>query len=358
MGKGKVALLGDLHIGVRNGDEDFLNFQTYWLKKALLRMKKEGVEAIIQAGDFFDIRKQTPNNVLYWVSETFIPLVRECGIPWYVNVGNHDIFYKFSNEIHTTAILQQQCPELIKVYPRFATVDVAGTDFFFIPWLDKENAENLDSELAKTKAKYAIGHLDIAGFAMMAGIVNEGGLPASKFKQFDMLWSGHFHTVSANQNIQYIGSPYHLNWMDFVDGDERGWFLFDPNTGKADLIKNSEYDTLFSFFVYDEGFDYNDDFMQDYKGTILQVVVKEKTNQKRFNNFKALLANSKLISYSIVDETVLTSNNEDVTIDESVLEKGTVESIKEYINELEIENVDNVKLQEKAIELYMEADKL
>jgi len=356
----KIAILGDLHIGFKGGNESFLEFQTEWLKKFLQKCKDEGVTNIIQTGDFFDIRKTTPNNIIHWVINVFNPMVIESGIPWDIIVGNHDIFFKHSNEMYTSQILTAINPTLINVYNRPLTKNICGIDFYLCPWLDKANSESLDKDLTSTKALYGVGHLELAMFPMYQGNLAEHGLDASKFKQFKTFFSGHYHTISESQNIVYVGSPYHLTWMDCVDGVNRGWFLFDCSNGSYKLMKNEEYETLFSFVEYDEDHTYTKEDLLPYQGTIMKILVVKKDNKTKFLKFKEILNNLDLISYSVIDKTDKPKDDLPVSSEIDKKERTTIESIREYVDDVDLpENIlkENMKVMlENYYKLALEAE--
>ena len=60
----KIALIGDLHFGVKNFDIDFLNASLDALEKMVEVLKKENVTTIYQLGDMFDNRITMDSNCL------------------------------------------------------------------------------------------------------------------------------------------------------------------------------------------------------------------------------------------------------------------------------------------------------
>ena len=57
----------------------------------------------------------------------------------------------------------------------------------------EENAEQFIEQRDQSKAKVALGHLEIAGFYANSTYQVQHGLDAGIFGQFDKVYSGHFH---------------------------------------------------------------------------------------------------------------------------------------------------------------------
>ena len=93
-----------------------------------------------------------------------------------------------------------------------------------------------------------MGHFEIAGFAMYRGMESHEGLSKDLFKQFDMVFSGHYHHRSNDGHIYYLGNPYELTWQDF--NDPRGFHLFDLQTRELEFIGNPY--TMFERVEYDD----------------------------------------------------------------------------------------------------------
>lgn len=303
----KVAIIGDLHFGVRSGNEDFFSFQCNYIDHFIDECVAKGVEVIVNPGDFFDVRKSMNIRVLDYVRTRFAKKVQESGIKWYFVPGNHDTYFKHTNAI--TAMRAFDGLPLIKVFEEPITLLFAGgRKVLMMPWLDDNLSQNLETYIKNSGADYMFGHLELAGFPMYANNVAEHGLSIDTFKQFKQVWTGHYHTISQRQNIQYIGSPYHLTWGDVPDDVNRGWFLWDTETDTYELQKNEPWMSMFGVHVYDPLVDENTQTLTDKIGNkIIKVLVREKPNEKHFKTFVKVLNSVPLIEYRIIDETVVQS---------------------------------------------------
>lgn len=299
-----IGLIGDLHLGIRDGNEAFLDFQLNWLEKTIESYKKAGVERIIQLGDMFDVRKNTNNQVLTALIEVFIPMVVEAGIPWYVLVGNHDLYYRRSTRVHTTRLLTAVAPDMFKVIDTPTEID--GIAMF--PWVCDDNIEAVDAMIKSTTCDIAVGHFEFSGFSMYANHTAAHGMDSSAWSKFNHVYSGHYHTVSTKGNVTYCGSPYHLTWADEPDGANRGWWLLDTNTRKAVLQPNDIQDTLFVTYTYDSAIKYEPSHLTHIEGKIARVVVNDKPDIKAYNSFVKILNQTNTISHRIIDNTIVDVN--------------------------------------------------
>ena len=89
----KVALISDLHFGIKKNDKIFQESQLKFFKEQLVdELKKRDINKIFVLGDIFDTRQsvnvQTENVVLDLFRNTF----KDFEV--HVIVGNHDLYYK------------------------------------------------------------------------------------------------------------------------------------------------------------------------------------------------------------------------------------------------------------------------
>lgn len=325
-----IALIGDLHKGVKGGDLNFLMFQIAYIKYFLEQCRAKGVTHIIQAGDFFDSRKSIDNRVLHYLITEIIPMCRAAGIKWTIIVGNHDIYYRESNKIHSTRLLQELAPDVFKVYNKTTDVFIGDTPFLLMPWLDDDNIINMVADVAQSKSTYAIMHADFDGFPMYKGSIAESGLKSDLFNKFAKVFTGHFHTVSSQKNIQYLGSPYHLTWADVIDGENRGFWLLDTATGACEMIKNQPSQSLFVVFEYDPDHKYIMSDLEPYECKIIKVVVKEKKDEKLYKNFIKLMNDLMVIDYRVIDQTI--NEVQEIVVDEETLHLDTMQILEQYID--------------------------
>ena len=230
----KVALISDLHFGIKKSDLRFQKSQLSFFEKQLVEeLKLRDIKNIFVLGDVFDTRQavnvQTSNTVLKLFKDTF----RDFDIK--MIVGNHDLYYTDTTDVNS--MKQLDLLPNVTVYEKPEMLDVGGHYVTFLPWItDYKNVEFEPSE-------YCFAHMDVAGFMMDKHNMCSNGVSIKKLAEnFMHVYTGHFHTRSkkmiGNCDIQYIGSPYQLTRIDA--GQDRGCTLLDLDTNKTELIVNEK----------------------------------------------------------------------------------------------------------------------
>lgn len=344
----KKAFIGDLHFGVKGGDKNFLEFQVNYLKKKLDLMASWGIKTLYQLGDSFDNRKQTQSTVQQGMIDV-IEHADKLGIHIVFLVGNHNTFYTDRNDIHNLKTFEKY-PN-VTIVTEFAEID----DFLVLGWINRTNSEQIEAAVAASTKKYCLMHAEFTGFDMYNGIKAKGGSSVVPYRKFDKVLTGHYHTVSTDGNVTYVGSPYALTWMDFVDGDNRGFWVLDDVSGEFSLIKNEKFETLFFEHDYNPEHDYSSADFANYTGKILKFHVKEVEDQAHYDKFVALLNSVLYIDRRIIDHRILSKVDHN-TIDVTDMHITPLLVIQDYVkaealeNGLDIENAVSL-----ATELYTNA---
>jgi len=274
---------------------------------------------------------------------------------WITYGGNHDMFLRDSNEICTLDVLKYLSDDQIEFI--VAKDDVYHIELgnfktiALVPWLNKNNQERLLKAIPP-KTDYVFGHFEMVGMPMVpGGAFCEHGMEIKEFKKHKRVISGHFHTISSHLNCTMVGTPYHLNWGDTLDGTNRGFWILDTDTDDFTLVKNEEHMTLFSVLEYDPEEDYNEKFLEPYQGTLVKVLVKEKPEAKHYKKFCDLLSKASLIDYKIIDTTMV--EIEKVEISEEVLSLDTLTAMEAFIDG-QADDFDKDGVKALAKEIYVE----
>lgn len=352
-----VAIIGDMHWGVKAGNQYFLEFQKYWLEETLKKLQVMGITTIIQTGDLLDTRAHIKLNVLFFFLNQFPELLKKYGIKKFiVYAGNHDCYYRDSNDITSIDLLNSLSDEELEfeVYQDMVGFNhISGKTLAFMPWINKNNKQRLFEELLKLNADYVFGHFELVGMPMIPGVLCEHGIDPKEFKKFKRVISGHFHTVSEHLNCTMVGTPYHLTWGDVQDGNNRGFWTLDIDTDELTLHKNEDHMTMFSVIEYDPKEKYDEKYFEPYKGTIAKILVKEKPEAKHHKKFLDLLAKADMIDYKIIDTTMVTVDK--VEISEDVLSLDTLSAMNAYIDKQDNIEINKDNLKNLAKMVYLEA---
>ena len=220
----------------------------------------------------------------------------------HVFVGNHDTFYKNTNEVNSPDLLLTEYPN-IHVYSDPVDIAFDGTPVTLLPWVCSGNIQQCLDHIENTPAQILFGHLELAGFEMYRGAVNDHGqFDSNILSKFDVVCSGHFHHKSSRGNIHYLGTPYEMSWSDY--NDHRGFHIFDTSTRELEFIRNPN--VIFNKIHYDDADKVMDDVVgidfARYKGTYVKVIVRNKTNPYWFDIFVDRLEKAGTVDIQVVED--------------------------------------------------------
>jgi DNA repair exonuclease SbcCD nuclease subunit len=328
----KVAILKDTHYGARKGSKYLHDYFELFYKNVFFpALKEHGVEAVIHMGDAFDSRKSIDYQSLEWAKRVVFEPLRDYDV--HMIIGNHDCYYKNTNNVNSPSLLLQTYPN-IRTYSSPQTVKVGGLDIMMVPWICSENYDETLKQIKKTKAKIAMGHLELQGFRVNRNLVMEDhGLEANIFSNFTKVFSGHYHTRSDNGTVFYLGNTYEMYWNDV--NDPRGFHIFDTETLEHTPI-NNPYKLFYNIYYDDTPYQLFD--ITEYENKIVKVIVRKKSKPKDFEKFIDKLYTAGIQDLKIVENFEI-QENEDFEIDE---EENTMSILNRYIDEAEFEFDKNV----------------
>lgn len=351
----KVLLLGDLHFGARNNAQWVKNYQKQFIDEVLLpKCEEYDIENIIQLGDMFENRKSINIETFHFMRKEFL---EKLNVPLHVLVGNHDTYYRNTNEINSlTEFFNNNSTNSysnLYAYDDYQEIDLGSTRFALVPWINPENEQKILDSLAFSDANVVLGHFEISGFKMLQhGMRCEDGISQDTFNDFDYTFSGHFHHPSRKGNIIYIGSPFELFWGD--EGDPKGFVIFDTETGEYEWFE-------IPLFVHKKIF-YNDSthsrdeilnndysYLQDKK---VKIIVEEKNDEELFDEFIEKFSDLELLEFSIQEAVPGYSNG---VIEDEGAEVDTLTVLKQNVSMTNDNKIDTRKLESMISELYSEA---
>ena len=300
-----ILYLGDTHFGARRDSITFQNyFESFFNDTLIPYIIANDITTVIQFGDLFDNRKATNTRTLSVLKRVLIDPLKKLGVEMYIICGNHDLFHK---QLMQPNSLREHLSHYdhIHIADTPQTIKVDGTAIDLIPWICSDNRDEISEFISKSKSKICCGHFELRGFSMMKGMKNDRHGDASGFlKNYDAVYSGHYHTSSSHDNITYLGTPYEINWSDC--NDDKGFYNFDTKSCVATFIQNPN--KLHHKILYNDKtnlidikkFDFN-----YYKESFIKVIIEERGDIPHFEKLiEALWKHSAPLDISITDISV------------------------------------------------------
>ena len=339
----KVIILGDLHAGARNSNKTVELWQEKFFSELLWPyVKDNGIKRIIQLGDLYDNRRWLNMNTISWFEDVFVKPSQELGVTIDAIIGNHDTYYKHTNTPNSPQLLLTKFDNF-NIFDTIGNLEIDDVNFTMIPWMCKENYDET-YEAVKQGGDICVGHFDIQGFVMHPGAISKDGLRLSDFENWNTVWSGHYHTQSQNQNVQYLGTPYQMNWSDA--NSKHGFWVFDTTDRSMEFVENPY--RYFHRFYWNEGCDAD---VTKVKDGYVKVNVEKKTDFESFENF------IDRINFNDPFELKVLESHEEFSqenVQDLINLSSTEELIEEYIEEVATNtNKDNVKA--LMLNIYQEA---
>lgn len=215
----KYLLVTDTHLGIYGDSEIWHNVAINLFNQIYDTCMIEEIDAIVHLGDFFHNRK-TLNTKTQEISHEICDILKDQTV--YIIVGNHDCYYR--NKTSPTSLKFLNKYNNINIVSKSSYID---DETILVPW---------GGELHR--ARYCMGHLQISGFYMNDSFICKSGNDITSFHQYEKVFSGHFHTPSIKNNVNYIGSAYQQTNHDI--GSTRGYYIFDTESSDLKFIPNTQ----------------------------------------------------------------------------------------------------------------------
>ena len=346
----KFAILNDTHCGIRNSSDIFLdNADKFYSELFFPYLIDNNINHIVHLGDIFDNRKFINFRALHRHRKMFLNKLREYKITMDIIPGNHDTYFKNTNDLNSLKELLGHFTDCINIIMEPIVMNYDGLDFALLPWIAPDNEEKSLDFIKNTKALYLGGHLDITGFEMMKGTVNAHGMSADLFDRFDGVYSGHFHTKSSKNNIHYLGSQMEFFWNDAHD--PKYFHVFDTNAKQITQVLNPN--TLHHRINYD---DTRQDYLQydlsQVENKFVKIVVINKNDLFTFDRFVDRIQARKIHELKIADnfnEFIGSSVNDD-----EVELEDTTSLLNTYVDAVDTD-LDKARIKVQMHELMIEA---
>ncbi len=344
----QIAILTDTHFGARNDSPQFIEYFLSFIENQFLpECEKRGITTILHLGDLMDRRKFVNFSTLNHVRKRFIEKLQERGMTMYCMVGNHDTYYKNTNNVNSLKELFGERYTCFIPVETPTEVQFGSKKFALIPWINKENKEEYDDFISKTDATIVCGHFELNGYEVLRGVKFEGGMEDTSLRRFDKVWSGHFHNRQKKNNIHYLGTPYQITFSDL--NEKKGFYIYCTETDELQSIENES--KMFMSIEYKDDLDIDD--YSIYENKFIKMFVRGKKSQMKLDSVVEKLYDAKVGSLTIIEEEV--ENIQDSEVADMSLDTLSLiykEAEDFYSN---IEGIPVSKLKKLIQDIYMEA---
>jgi predicted phosphodiesterase len=351
----KIALLNDSHFGVRNDSPAFMEYQNRFYDELFFPyLKENNIKSLVHLGDVVDRRKFINFNTAHNFQQKFWRRLWDMKIDTHIILGNHDTYYKNTNEVNAMQQLittfDGKSEPWIYSSPKEMIFD--GLKILLVPWICDDNYEESVNMIQNSTAQICMGHLEVKGFEMHKGFFNDHGLEKNLFKRFEKVISGHFHKKSDDGQIYYCGTQYEMTWNDYKC--PKGFHVFDTQTRELTRVPNPL--RMFRKIYYDDKQkDYSKEDVSKYDNTHIKIFVTNKSDNNMFESFVNKL-HTEINSHEL---TIIDEDTSDITasVREDILDQGedTLTFLGNYVEQIDTD-LDRAKLKQFINNLYKEVN--
>jgi DNA repair exonuclease SbcCD nuclease subunit len=346
----KIAIINDTHAGVRNSSDIFLdNAENFYGNTFFPYLLRNGISHIVHLGDFYDVRKFVNFKVLNRTRDMFLSKLREHKITMDIIPGNHDVFYKNTNELNSLKELLGHYMNEVHIILEPTVMEYGSLKMALVPWINKENYDTSVNFIKNCKADILGGHLELQGFDVLKGVASHVGMDHKLFSRFEHVYSGHFHTKSHKDNITYLGTQMEFTWSDAHD--PKHFHILDTESRELTAVPNT--DTLFQRIRYDDReTDYNDFDLSCVDNKFVKIVVINKSDLFTFDSFVDRIQERPIHELKIAEDfkEFMGDNVEDTGIDV----EDTTALLDAYVEGVDT-NLDKERLKLNMRNLLIEA---
>lgn len=314
---------------------------------------ENNIDTVIHLGDLVDRRKYINYLTAKRLRDDFLNPIWEKGITMHIIAGNHDTFYKNTNEVNSLKELVSGKYDNVHIWDQLPiNWNFDGTNILLLPWICDENRDATFEAIKNSKSPIVMGHLELNGYEMYRGHISDHGDDPKIFDKFDLVCSGHYHTRSNSSNIFYLGTPAQYTWSDY--NDDKGFHILDTETRTLTFIQNPY--TSFKKFFYDDLNKQMDEVLlfdaNEFKDCYVKVVVKNKTNPYWFDLVIDRLEKSGAADLQVVEDHF----NLDLEADSDIVNEAedTMSIVRKFIGSMNI-NTDKKRVETIIQNLYIEA---
>lgn len=224
--KKRGAFCTDIHFGRKGNslehNQDCINFLEWFIKK----VKDYECDYVGFLGDWHENRSAL-NILSLNYSLQGAKLLDSLDLPVFHVIGNHDLYYRHSRELHSVPHFNSLKNFIIIEKPHLEK-SILG-DVLFSPYLFHAEYDDMDKY---TSCPFWAGHFEFKGFKLTGyDMIMKEGPDHTVFQEPTHIISGHFHKRQSKDNVTYIGNRFPMDFGDAGDYD-RGMAVYDHEQEK------------------------------------------------------------------------------------------------------------------------------
>ena len=214
----KIFLVGDLHLGIKNNSIEWLQIQKDFLLDLMLQKIDEDFDEdqdiLFLEGDIFHSRESINVRIHDEALTIFKKLSEKFKRGIYIIIGNHDVYYKDRNVVHSLKAISH-ISDRIHVFENPEILTINGShNFLMLPWVEDTNRLNQIIEDHKNLCEYIVCHADIKGLRFNKWTKVEHGIEMDTLSEYRRVYAGHIHHRQEFKNVLYTGTPYQMDRGD------------------------------------------------------------------------------------------------------------------------------------------------
>jgi hypothetical protein len=353
----KITLVGDLHLGIRNNSIEWLEIQKNFLLDFLLKKVDEDFDQdrdiLILEGDIFHSRESINVRIHDEALKIFKELSSKFKRGIYIILGNHDVYYKDRNVVHSLKSIEQ-VSDNIKVFenPEILTIN-SKHRFLMLPWV--EDTKRISQIITDHKeiCEYVICHADIKGVRFNKWTKVEHGIEVSDLSSYKRIYSGHIHIRQEFKNVLYTGTPYQ---MDRGDRDNtKGFYeiIIEESDVSEKFIENTGSPVYKKFDVFEVLEWPVSKILAEFNNSFVDLMINTKfANIFPVTRFLELIEKSghrKIEFFTYLDQTEETTETFEFDPEEPF---NILDIFKQYLKIQNYSRVQAVSIAKKFIELH------
>ena len=348
----RIAMITDIHMGVRNDQALFRNNQVKFFKETFFPyIDKHNIKTLFILGDTWDRRKYINLETLHIFKNCFFDQLAARDIQVVMIYGNHCVYHRNTNEVNSVDFLEGEYKN-IHVVKTHEVINVGGVDFGFISWINNENLADSMEFIKTANCRIMCGHFEIKSFEMVKGAICDHGFDKSLFERYDEVWSGHFHVIGTDGKINYLSNTNQTCWGDY--GLKKGFWCYDTDTNEKNHVENPH--NVYEKLAFSDDFDIISFDYERFQDKIVRVYIKsfDIANRKKLDLFMDKL-NVYAFNVEIIESSELSVDDDDAAIVD-MESSDTMMIVGQYIEQItDGTNLDKSKLLKYFKEIYTSA---